>query len=40
MIALDFENDVLFLWCNMEVTETGIWGQVPQEKKAQDKLIC
>lgn len=30
---MDFENDVLFLWCNMEVTETGIWGQLPQEKR-------
>ena len=40
MIALDFENDVLFLWCKLEVTETGIWGQVAKGKRPKASVFA
>jgi len=40
MIALDFENNVLFLWCKLEVTETGIWGQVAQGKRPKASVFA
>lgn len=40
MIALDFENDVLFLWCQLEVTETEILGQVAQEKRPKASIFA
>ena len=40
MIALDFEHDVLFLWCKLEVTETGIWGQVAQGKRPKASVFA
>lgn len=40
MIALDFENDVLFLWCQLEVTEPEIWGQVAQGKRPKASVFA